>query len=272
VAYSPAVMAKASIAFLLLSVALAAPGTSSAAKAKKAGAGAPAPACGIRSLPLYAGASWTYKSGPDEMKLVVTSVGPGKDATGNAVTAIDVEETYSRKPAPDKEPVVSTQKLTWTCTAAGLRIDPLSFYYTGEAGGVFGSELKITKRDGVWLPPDASLSTGSGWEEKLEGDIVRTDLSGKGVTHPPATVSVQRVPTVGEVEAVNVAAGSFTARKVAFQLRAQAVSGGEKFDVLIDATNPGGIWFAKDVGIVKYEDNLKTRRSWELVATSVPIK
>jgi hypothetical protein len=123
----------------------------------------------------------------------------------------------------------------------------------------------------VWLPPDGSLAPGSGWEEKLEGDVARTDLSGKGVAHPPATVSVQRVPAVGDRESVTVPAGAFTALRITFQLRAQATAGGEKFDVMIDAQNPGSIWFVKDVGVVKYEDNLKTRRSWELVQTSVPL-
>ena len=50
-------------------VALAAPG--GAVAQKKGAAGKKAPACGLRNFPLYPGASWTYKSGVDEMKISV---------------------------------------------------------------------------------------------------------------------------------------------------------------------------------------------------------
>ncbi len=228
---------------------------------KKKGA-KPKPACGLRNLPLYAGASWTYKSGVDEMKIAVDSVGPGKDADGNAATIIKVDETYKGE----------TNKLEWSCTdKAGLRVPPESFFFTGEAGGLWGSSLKITKHEDVWLHPDAEVISDSGWQEKVKADVTRTDLGGRGAKHPePAKIEVERYVKVDGSEQLSVPAGAWNAQKVTFELRGRAIVGDEKVEMLIDDKNPGVMYLVKDLGIIGYEDNLKTRKVWQLSATTVP--
>jgi hypothetical protein len=239
-------------------VALAAPGGAVAQKK----AGRKAPACGLRNFPLYAGASWTYKAGVDEMKISVDEVGPGKDAEGNAVTVIKVDETFKGE----------TNKLEYTCTdKKGLRIPAESFFFTGEAGGLWGTSLTITKHDDVWLHPDAEVSGDSGWQESVKADVVRTDTGGRGAKHPDAKVEIERYVKVDGVEQLAVPAGTWNALKVTFQLRAKAFVGAEKADVFVDDKTPGNMWFVKDLGIVGYEDNLKTRKAWQLVATTVPL-
>jgi hypothetical protein len=234
-----------------------------AAAPKKGGGGAKKPACGLRNLPLYPGASWTYKSGVDEMKLAVDEVGPGKDAEGNAATVIKVDETFKGE----------TNKLEWTCTEkAGLRVPPESFFFTGEAGGLWGSSIKITKHDDVWLHPDAEVIHDSGWQEKVKADLTRTDLGGRGAKLEPAKIEVERYVKVDGNEQVEVPAGSFNATKVTFELRGRAIVGDDKTEMQIDDKNPGAMFFVKDLGIVTYEDNLKTRKSWQLIATTVPHK
>jgi len=240
------------------------------AKPKAKAAGGPAAACGLRNLPLYSGASWTYKSGPDEMKVAVLSVAPGKDDAGAAVTAIEVEETHT---VGGTKPVTTTLKATWTCTEkSGLRVAPESFFFTGEAGAPQGSTLKITEHTDVWLHPDAEVIQDNGWQEKLKAEVTRTDLGGKGaVKHPDAKIEVERYVLVHPTDPVSVPAGQFGALKVTFELRARGLVGQEKIELMIDDKQPGIVWFVKDLGIVKIEDNLKTRRSWELVTTTVPL-
>ena len=240
-------------------VALAAP---VGAVAQKKGAAKKAPACGLRNFPLFPGASWTYQAGVDAMKISVDEVGPGKDAEGNPVTVIKVDETFKGE----------TNKLEYTCTdKKGLRIPPESFFFTGEAGGLWGTSLTITKHDDVWLHPDAEVIGDSGWQELLNADAVRTDTGGRGAKHPDAKVKIERYVKVDGTEQLSVPAGTWNALKVTFQLRASAYVGAEKADVFVDDKVPGNMWFVKDLGIVGYEDNLKTRKAWQLVATTVPL-
>ena len=240
--------------------ALAVPGSfEGRAHAQKKGP-KPKPACGLRNFPLYAGASWTYKSGPDEMKITVESVAPGKDADGVAATVIKVDETFKNE----------SVKLEYTCTdAAGLRVPVDSFFFTGEAGGIYGSAYKITKHDDVWLHPDSETITDSGWQEKIKADVTRADTGGRGATHPDAKIEVERYVVVKGVDLVVLPIGQHNALKVNFELRSRAFVGEEKVEQIIDDKNPGAMWFVKDLGIVQVEDNLKTRRTWELVATTV---
>ncbi len=229
---------------------------------KKAKGARPKAACELRNFPIYAGASWTYKSGVDEIKISVESVGPGKDDAGNAVTVIEVDETYKNE----------TNKLKWTCTAkTGLRVAPESFFFTGEPGGLWGSTIEVTKHDDVWLHPDAEVIEDSGWQEKFKANVPRTDQGGRSAKHLDARIEVGRFVTVHGLEAVQLAVGQWAAQKVAFELRAAAFIGEEKLDLLIDDKNPGAFWLVKDLGVVRYEDNLKTRRAWELTATTVPL-
>jgi hypothetical protein len=240
-------------------VALFSPG---AVAQKKGAAGKKAPACGLRNFPLYAGASWTYKSGTDEMKIAVDEVGPGKDADGAPATIIKVSETYKGE----------TSILQYSCTdKKGLRVPVESFFFTGEAGGLWGTQLAITKHDDVWLHPDVDVSGDNGWQESVKADATRTDLGGRGAKHPDAKVEIERYVKVDGVEQLQVPAGTWNAIKVTLQLRAKALIGEEKADVLVDDKTPGNMWFVKDLGIIGYEDNLKTRKAWQLVATTVPL-
>ena len=242
-----------------VAVALVSPG---AVAQKKGGGGKKAPACGLRNFPLYTGASWTYKSGTDEMKISVDEVGPGKDTDGAPATVIKVSETYKGE----------TSILEYSCTdKKGLRVPVESFFFTGEAGGLWGTSLTITKHDDVWLHPDAEVSGDSGWQELLKADVVRSDTGGRGAKHPDAKIEVERYVKVDGVEQLSVPAGTWNALKVTFQLRARAFVGAEKADVFVDDKAPGNMWFVKDLGIVGYEDNLKTRKAWQLVATTVPL-
>jgi hypothetical protein len=238
-------------------VALASPGAVAQKKGPK-----PKPACGLRNFPLYAGASWTYQAGTDQMKISVDSVGPGKDADGAAATVIKVDETYKGE----------TNKLEYTCTdKKGLRVPPESFFFTGEAGGLWGSTVKITKHDDVWLHPDVDVQNDNGWTETVKAEVTRTDLGGRGTKHPDAKLEVERYVKVDAQEQLSVPAGAWTAQKVTFQLRGRALIGEDKVDIIIDDKNPGAFWVVKDLGIIGYEDNLKTRKSWQLIATTVAL-
>src|SRR5262249_46545229 len=110
-------------------IALLSPG---AVAQKKGAAAHKPPACGLRNLPLFAGASWTHRAGTDEMKISIEEVGPGKDADGAPATVIKADETFKGE----------TLKLQYTCSdKKGLRVPPESFFFTGEAGGIWGTQL-----------------------------------------------------------------------------------------------------------------------------------
>jgi hypothetical protein len=230
-----------------------------AAKKKKPKAGATKPACDQRFLPLVAGNSWTYQSGADQVTVKITSVGPG-EAKGSML--IKVEETFG----------ALVSKNEWTCDAKGLRVSPDSFFFAGEPGGVYGTQVTWTSHDDVWLHPDVEVVPESGWQEKLKADVTRTDLGGTGLAHPPAKLEVERYVIVHPAEAVQGNIFQGDALKVEFQLRARAFIGEEKVELqIIDDKNPGAMWMVKDFGVVKVKDNLKGGKTWDLINSSVEL-
>jgi hypothetical protein len=221
-----------------------------------------AAACGITTFPLAEGHEWVFRQtlGVDEVRLVVAEVGPGKDAEGRAVTAIVVEETYKG----------TTSRLTWTCTSEGLRVPLSSFMWAGEPADIIGQDITVTTHKDQWMHPDAHVIAGSGWTETVKADVTRPDKSGKGVTHPPAKLELERNFNVKETEAITTPAGAWKAVKFEFYLRGRALLGADKAEIPA-AADPGHFWFVRGVGPVKIEDNLnvKARRTWELISTNV---
>jgi hypothetical protein len=251
----------------LVAVAVLVPATSALAKAKKKRGKAAPPACNLHYLPLVAGYSWTYASGQEQVEVKVTGVQQGKDEAGEPATLINVQETYGAQ----------VQKTQWTCTAGkGLRISPDSFFFTGEPGASYGTQVTWTSHEDVWLHPDVNVVADSGWGEKLKGDVKRADTGGQGVVHPDAKLEVERYVVVKPAEMYSSAVWQGKAMKLEFQLRGRAMVGDEKQEIAIDDKNPGEVWLAKDVGVIKIKDNLKADpvsrlggKTWELVASNV---
>lgn len=251
---------------LLLLVGAAVALASSPAQAKKKGggrAGAPKPACNLSYLPLVAGYSWTYVSGPDTVQVKVRAVAPGKDDKGADVIVIKVVETLNGTLEVQNE---------WTCTPdGGLRISPDSFFFTGEAGGRFGVDVTWTAHEDVWIHPDKNVVAESGWQEKLKGDVKRADSGGQGAKHEDAKLEVERYALVKAPEDIALPLYQGKAVKIEFQLRGRAIIGTEKTEITIDDKAPGEVWLVKGFGIVKIKDNLKGGKTWEITNTTVPV-
>jgi hypothetical protein len=144
--------------------------------------------------------------------------------------------------------------------------------FTGEPAGIWGAQLTITSHQDVWLHKDAEVVADSGWQEKLKADVTRSDTGGRGAKHPDAKIEVERYVSVKAKDEVNLPIGQWKAIKIDFDLRARAFVGEEKVElVTIDDKNPGSVWLVPDVGVVKYQDNFKTKKVWELVSTTVPL-
>lgn len=208
----------------------------------------PPPACGLTIFPLAAGYSWTFRSGASEVVARVTSVRPGKDET-----EIDVEERFGKR----------TFKATWTCSKAGLRIAPESFFFAGEPGGAVATTYKVTERDAVSVPADTKQDLK--WIEKVKVEVVRADAAQAGVEHRPVKLELEKHAIVHPPDPIVTPLGQFGATKITYELRGRAFDGDERVD--LQPRRPGGIWLVKGVGPVKLEDAYE--KTWELASTTV---
>lgn len=231
------------------------------AKAKAKGKAKTPPACDLGYLPLVAGNSWVYTSGPDTLQVKVTGVAPGTDEFGKPATLIKVRESFAGKDVDH----------TWSCTKeGGLRVSPDSFFFVGEPGLRVGIEVKWTSHDDVWIHPDGNIVKDSGWQEKLKGDVTRPDTGGGGATHTEAKLEIERYALVKATETISLPIWQGDAVHIEFNLRGRVFLGANKTDItVIDDKNPGGVWLAKGVGVVRIKDNLKGGKTWELTSSSL---
>ncbi len=212
-------------------------------------------ACGIRSLPLAVGNTWTYKSGAATVTIAILNVAPGKTITGTAATEIKVKELYGDR-------IVAT---TWTCTPGdGLTIPPESFFFSGEPGGATSGAFQVLTHQNATLPADGSLVLGATWVEKITADAVRGDASGEGLTHLPGKVELERHVTIGTVENLAMEVGQFAAQKVSFELRGRSLVEDQRYEFPVK--RPGAIWIARGLGVVKIDDPFD--KTWELISTN----
>ena len=233
---------------------LAAPTTH--AKPPKVVAGAAA--CGLKAMPFAVNNSWTWKAGNQEVTLKVTEVAPGKDWSGKPATVITVEELYQGR-------VIKNQL---TCTPAGGLVVPLeSILFTGEPGGGVATTFTVKDRDSVTFPPDAQLTDGFGWVEKVKAEVIRADAGGAGAKHAPGAVEIERhVHLEGaNNEVLTTLAQWKNTQKIVFELRGRGEVGTEKVEIPIK--RPGAYYLVKGLGFVKIEDAFD--KTWELVQTSL---
>jgi hypothetical protein len=229
-------------------------GDAGAQKKKKIGATGPT-ACNLKSIPLAAGNSWTYRSGGQTVTIKVLDVGPGKDFAGKAVTVANVEETFND----------NTTKTVFTCTPAGLQVPLESFFFTAEPGGGVGTAFTVTARDRVTWLPDGEIAEGNGWIEAVKADAVRTDMGGAGAEHMPAKIEVERHVNVRATEKLMIGLGEFNTTHIIFELRGRGIIGDERSEIPIK--RPGAVWMVKGVGYVKVDDTFD--KTWELVESSL---
>ena len=215
-------------------------------------------ACGLRSLPLAVGNTWTYKQAALEVTVKVVAVAPGKNAAGAAITEIKVEETFADRTLPQ----------TWTCTPKeGLTLPPDSFLFSGEPGGGVGATFTVTSHAEVTYPAEAALVAGYAWIEKVHADVGRADVGKAGAQHPAAKIEVERHASVQPGEAIELELGTLVAQKIGFELRGRGIVGEEKLELPVK--RPGAIFYVKGLGVIKIDDAFD--RTWTLVSTSLPL-
>lgn len=216
------------------------------------------PACGIKSLPLAVGNTWTYKSGDKQLTVRVEEITPAKTASGQAMSRIKVLEEYAGR----------SLRVEWTCTAReGITMTPESFFFTGEPGGGVGTAFTYTAHEGVTYGNDGSLVRDTGWVEKVKADAVRADTSGQGVSHPPTKLEMERHILIHPTTPLETPLGKLAAIKVAFDLRGRGILDAETVEIPIQ--RPGAIYLVKGLGVVRIEDPFKS--TWDLVSTNLPI-
>lgn len=263
---------------LVLVSSLLAGGVAAGAGGKAKPVKPPEPACGMHYMPIVPGNFWTYRSGDLQLTVKIVAVSDGgKNDKGDPVSKIDVEEQTPKINDKTDGPVVKTQ---WTCTAKdGLVIPPESFMFAGETGTMHGMTFDVKSHTGVSIAPDASFVKDTGWDEKVLVDVTRTDTGGDGITFPPAKLELSRATTIHpEEEVVCPANGAhLQALRATYELRGTvSIEGLEKPSPLpvkryTDEKNkelvPPGMWFVKDVGVLKYQDAYD--KDWELYGTNV---
>jgi hypothetical protein len=195
------------------------------AHAKRAAGGAPkvVKACGITTLPISVGNTWTYEATqhPDEQarkamegKLVpfpaqkVTITIKAVEAKGETAATIQFTEDVTFTEG------VVTLEHTATCNAKGLVLPPESFWFSGDPGHGPGLKFDNVERKGVTFAFDAKGKlTDLEWHDDVVMSWKRTATEGTGAELGSGTIIVDRhllnTPVGTKVEPIATKAGSW---------------------------------------------------------------
>ncbi len=188
-------------------------------------------ACGITTIPLTVGNTWTYEPvahpsaadlaegatrlypiQPRKVVVTVTAV-----ETAGTVTTVKLDETTTHA-VPVKENGKDSEKLldrtlqtTLTCTATTLTASPESFWFAGEPGGAWNAPLSNVERKGHTFPIVAGKLDGTEWHDDVIATWARQPTAGTDAKLGTGKLELERrVVLVSDTEPVGTAAGSFT--------------------------------------------------------------
>lgn len=165
-------------------------------------------------------------------------------ATGGATVAL--EETFDKV----------TVKTTAVCEKGSIRIDPASFLFAGEPGGVFGIELSDVVRAGVtWQLSNASArATFSGeWQDDLKASYRRpTHVTGADLGSGQLEL-VRRWVNEGD-EKIIVVDKTYDTTRLALDTTGKVVAKGSETPYNIrQAINT--LWLSRGSGLVKVQNS-----------------
>ncbi len=195
--------------------------TTHRADAKRAAAGAPpklVKACGITTLPLSVGNSWTYEATqhPDAAakKAMEGKLVPFQ-AQKVVVEITDVEakgDTATIKIKEDVDGMILEHVAT--CNAKGLTLPPEAFWFAGDPGHGPGLTFDNVERKGVTYPFDKQGKlTDLQWHDDLTMSWKRTATEGTGAEMGEGTITVDRhflnTPEGTKVEPIATKAGAW---------------------------------------------------------------
>jgi hypothetical protein len=178
----------------------------------RAAAAAAAPkvsrACGESAIPLVVGNEWVYappdppehvpdlkemRQFPQQAKKVTIDV-VGVE-TANAVTTVQLEEDI------DGHKV----KTSITCTADRFTIDPQSFWFAGDPGGVYNVDLaSLQHKEGTTLKIVAGKLEGPEWRDDIVASWQQTATAGASQQLWKGKLEIERDFKLGAPELITV--------------------------------------------------------------------
>jgi hypothetical protein len=219
------------------------PATAVGAPETKAAGKKTPPACGARALPLVVGNSWTYKPSsprtpegleirvdptltkfvPKQPEQVVITVTAIETKGPETVVSLEEKSTYSitvekkdKGPATagSKTPVTATSthelvvKSAITCSKTKFELDPRSFLFSGEPGGVRELELDTITRtkDTSWKLANGVIGENP-WREDLVAHFVRTPIPASGAKLGGGKLELERLFQPEVPENISVVSG-----------------------------------------------------------------
>ncbi len=187
-------------------------------------------ACGISTIPLTVGNTWTYEPVahpsaaelaegatrlyPIQPRKVVVAVTAVETSAG--VTTISLDETITHAiPGDGKDKpetlVDRTIATTLTCTATTLTASPEAFWFAGEAGGTWNAPLENLERKGHTFSIVKGKLDGTEWHDDLVATWKRNTSAGTDAQLGSGKLELERrVVLISDTEAIGTAAGSYT--------------------------------------------------------------
>ena len=185
------------------------------------------PACGANYLPFHEGQVFEYEwlapeaisadgagprgpqaDWPVNLKIAVMEIkGDKKKAT------IKLLETYRKRQ-------INT---VITCSEAGFRISPQSFFFTGEPGGGIGMTLSKFKQDQPGLPGPRDFRAGQEYTSYITANVTRK--VSEGIEVPSVTngkVEIDRTIAIGGKEKIETGLGEMRAFRISVELGGRA--------------------------------------------------
>jgi hypothetical protein len=234
------------------------------AKRKRKAAGGE-PACDASYFPFVEGQVMVYELIPAEKEPV------GPRAEWPSELKIEVKEIKRRGKSATITLVESFRKHSVeteiTCSEAGFRISPHSFFFVGEAGGAIGMELQSFKQDQADLPGPMDFRTGQVWTVYIKAGVKRDVKAETKLETGDAKIEIDRQLRIGARELVETGLGDQRAYRLDVML-----SGRAAIDPVIDKwvdlpTSNITLWLAPGLGVVRAMN--RYGHGWELKSRTV---
>jgi hypothetical protein len=243
---------------------LIAAGGSADAKRKKKAAGGD-PACDASYFPFVEGQVLTYKLIPAEEEPA------GPKAEWPTELKIEVKEIKRRGKSATITLVESFRKHSIeteiTCSEAGFRISPQSFFFVGEAGGAVGMTLDQLKQDQADLPGPKDFRPGQEWTVYIKANVNRELKTDAKVETGNAKIEIDRKLSIGGRELVETGLGDQRAFRIDILLSGRAAIE-PVLDKWVDLpVSSVTLWLAPDLGVVRAMN--RYGHGWELQSRTV---
>ena len=241
---------------LVALLALAAAGVAAPGKAEAQAKPKVTRACGVSSLPLSLGNSWTYDAvgAPIERQL---SEGQARNSPKQPLK-VNIQVTAVETQG-DTTVVTLTEtvdgraiKTSIRCSATKFEIDPNSFFFAGEPGGAFNVNFTSYESKGNTWELKGGRITGPEWRNDVLASWERIPTKDTGAKLGKGKLEMERRFIVGGEVNLMTNSGQYVAREVNIEITGRiTLDPPAEKPYELPANFKSTLWFADGVGVVQ---------------------